>query len=447
MPAFFVMLKADSLTSLIPVESKRLFIAYSGGVDSHVLLHLAAAQPELKLKITAVYVHHGLQGEADGWEKHCQSVAMALGVKFQSLTVQIVKEAARSLEEQAREARYQALEALLGTEDSLLLGQHREDQMETVLLQLFRGAGIQGLAAMPIASAFGKGMIYRPFLDVSKQDIMDYAVEQQLHWVEDPSNQQDDFNRNFLRNQVVPLLKQKWPALDKTVSRSARHCAEALQLSEFMALKLMQPLFDDQDQSLNISGLMRLDKAQQRLVLRQWFKTYQLRMPSEKVLNSIVNNVILARQSADPEVNGVAYSIRRYRDKLYCLRKRPTERVLNDLLWQQGKHSIALEDGSCLSLQETTQGLSKALWRAAEVTVRYRQGSEKIRLPGRTGRQSLKKLFQEWGIPPWQRQQIPLIYLDDQLAAVADLWCSAEFFTDNAVCYQISWINTGLIAL
>ena len=164
------MLTPEIILSVIPSQTERVFIAYSGGIDSHVLLHLSASQNEIKSKITAVYVHHGLQKEADAWAKHCEDVSLALGVNFQSLKVNGKKAVGLSPEEVARDARYHALKSLLGNNDVLLVAQHREDQMETVLLQLFRGAGVQGLSAMPLSIAFGLGVMCRPFLDVSKSD-------------------------------------------------------------------------------------------------------------------------------------------------------------------------------------------------------------------------------------------------------------------------------------
>ncbi len=439
------MLNPDLLLSLLPETCQRLYIAYSGGVDSHVLLHLAASTPELKTKITAVYVHHGLQHEADSWDKHNRTIADKLGVKYRNLNVNIVKQSARSLEELAREARYQALQELLAEGDALFLAHHREDQMETMLLQLFRGAGLSGLAAMPETKVLGLGIMYRPFLQLAKQQIMDYASSNSLQWVEDPSNQQDDFDRNFLRNQILPKLKQKWPAIDQTVARSARHCAEALQLSETMAVDLLMPLLDKTGRRLDLMALSTFDRVRQKLLIRQWLKHNGYRMPSEKRLNSIFTNAIEADTAANPELVGPGYTIRRFRDGLYCLAKEQDALVLVARDWQKGDEKLQLDDGNVLTLKPCSEGIAQSIWQSARVQVRYRQGAEKIRLPGRSGSHSLKKLYQELGIPPWQRQQIPLIYLDDQLAAVADIFCSAEFFRRNEVCYQINWLRPGTI--
>ncbi len=437
------MLVPDCIVSIVPPKTEKIFIAYSGGMDSHVLLHLAALNADLKSKITAVYINHGLQIETDEWAEHCGKVAKALGVKFECLKVKVQKTAGQSLEELAREERYRALKILLGPDDVVLLAQHREDQMETVLLQLFRGAGVQGLSGMPASISFGLGLMCRPFLDISKQEIDAYAAERKLFWVEDPSNKSDDFDRNFLRNQVVPQLKQKWPALDKTIARSARHCANAHHLSEKLANELLNYVVDKSDQTLIITHLLEFDINRQHLVIRQWFKANHLRMPAEKKIQGIVNEVINAKESANPEARGQGYSIRRYRNKLYCLKIGDINQECSQQYWNENSKQLELQDGSILMLSESAEGIPKAEWSKAEVTVKYRQGAEKIRLPGRVGSHSLKKLYQEKSIPPWLRGNIPLLYLDNNLAAVADLWVSADYFSHkNEPCYQVSWIKS-----
>lgn len=435
------MLEIDCISSVIAPETKNVIIAYSGGVDSHVLLHLAASHVDLKPRVTAIYVDHGLQLEAKGWAGHCQTVAYDLGVKFKCLAVKIKRTAGQSLEELARDARYQALKTILGCDDVVLFAQHREDQMETVLLQLFRGAGVQGLSAMPQTMAFGAGTLIRPFLDVSKQEINDYAVKNKLCWVEDPSNKSDEFDRNFLRNQIVPQLKQKWPALDKTVARSARHCASAHQLTESVAEELLNQVRGKSGQVLSIVRLLALDDSKQYLVVRQWFKCQNLKMPSEKRVQSILNEVVKAKAEAHPEIKTQAYCIRRYRGELFCIQPTGFDGLPAELQWVAGVKQLLLSDGSKLELLESSIGIPKAVWESAEVKVRFRQGAEKISLPGRVGRHTLKNLYQEKAIPPWQRGKIPLLYLNNKLAAVADLWVDSNYFSDrNEPCYRIGWV-------
>ncbi|MDO9047442.1 MAG: tRNA lysidine(34) synthetase TilS [Methylobacter sp.] len=430
---------------------RRFFIAYSGGVDSHVLLHCCASIPQLKDRLTAVYVHHGLQAEAESWAEHCEKTAKDLGVEFLTLRVNAKAAPGESPEEAARNARYTALKSLIKDGDALLLAQHREDQLETVLLQLFRGSGLCGLSGMPERMAFGAGVMLRPLLNTPKQAISDYAHAHQLSWVEDPSNRSNDYDRNFLRNAVVPLLKQRWSAIDKTVARSAKHCADAQVLVDEVSDELFGAVFNPADKTLCISRLSGHHSHPQQLIIRHWFRHRGLKMPTQAKVERILNEVVAAAGHRDPVLSGQGYSIRRYRDKLYCLtnlsgtdlhlpegRQAGKPDVTNlsgtdpqDRVWPAGQASIKITDDRTLSCEPSSKGISREQWQTATVEVRFRRGGEKIRLPGREGHHSLKNLFQEAGIPPWERDVMPLIYLNDTLAAVGDLWISAAFYSEK----------------
>jgi len=417
----------------------RIFIAYSGGVDSHVLLHLCACTPSLKDKIIAVYVHHGLQAAAESWPEHCQQIAAALGVDFQLLKVNAHATSGQSPEEAARDARYTAFKALLKKDDVLLVGQHREDQLETVLLQLFRGSGLAGLSGMPERMALGEGVLLRPFLNINKQAINDYARQQQLSWVEDPTNQCSDYDRNFLRNDVLPLLKQRWPAIDKTVARSAKHCADAQELVNEVAGQYFDLVFNQADQTLIMSQLNLQSLAHQKLIIRQWFAQIGLKMPSQDLVGRILDEVVGANEQSAPLISTQGFKIRRYRDKLYCLPQAVIE-IQQAKSWPNQQRSITIGNHQALSWIESSTGILAEHWHAAQIEIKFRSGGEKIRLYGRTGHHSLKKLFQEAGISPWEREQMPLIYLNGCLAAVGDLWISAEFYAENpTACVRVVW--------
>ena len=407
---------------------KHIYIAYSGGVDSHVLLHLCAAHPKLKSNITAVYVHHGLQVSADAWAVHCQKTASLLGVHCQVLRVNAKPTLGESPEEAARNARYSALKTLMNNDDVLLVAQHREDQLETVLLQLFRGSGLQGLSAMPESSVFGLGHLLRPLLNTAKSTIDAYAQTHGLNWVEDPTNQSHDYDRNYLRNAILPLLKQRWPACDKTVARSARHCADAQVLISAMSEQLFLQVFNNDDQTLVISQLMTFSIHEQTLIIRHWFQYLNLKMPSQAFVKRVQSELLNARLDSDPIIARRHYCVRRYRDKLYCL---PSSLTLpfESVSWPKDSLSLTLSNQEVLSCEQSSAGINRSLWQKATVTVCVRQGGEKIRLTGRSGHHTLKKLFQEAEIPTWERENLPLIYLDGQLAAIADLWISADFYS------------------
>ena len=408
----------------------RIYIGYSGGVDSHVLLHLCASITRLKDKITAVYVHHGLQAEADLWARHCQKTAKNLGVDFKLLRVNAVANLGESPEEAARNARYDALKALIGVNDVLLVAQHRDDQLETVLLQLFRGSGLSGLSGMPESMVFGQGVLLRPLLNITKRAIDDYARGHALSWIDDPSNFSNDYDRNFLRNAVLPLLKQRWPACDKTVARSAKHCADAQVLISALAEELFRRVFNKADKTLCISQLKSYEIARQSLVIRQWFEVHDLKMPAQAFVDCLLSEVLWAKEDRDPVLSGQGYCVRRYRDKLYCL-KQDVPKIVRNTVWPPEQTAIKLSDHQILFYQPSSAGICREQWQNATVVVKARSGGEKISLPGRKGRHTLKKLFQEAGIPLWERETIPLVYLDDKLAAVGDLWISADFYCEE----------------
>ncbi len=426
------MLSSNLITSALAAHNPppHIYIGYSGGVDSHVLLHLCAALPSLKPKITAVYIHHGLQAEAESWGKHCEITAQALAINFTMQRVHAHAKLGESPEEAARNARYHALKSLMGRDDVLLIGQHREDQLETVLLQLFRGSGLRGLSGMPASMTFGVGMLLRPLLNIPKQALDDYAKSQALQWIEDPSNQCSDYDRNFLRNNIVPALKQRWPALDKTVARSARHCADAALIIAEVADELMPTVFNTDDNTLDINELKTHLPYRQTLLIRQWFQCLGLKMPTQHSIGRLQAEVLAAREDSDPLVSAPGYCIRRYRNKLYCLP--PDEpRTLLNTRWVKGQTSLAITRQLTLSCQPSSTGILREIWNNASIEISWRNGGEKIRLPKRYGRHTLKKLFQEAGIPPWERELIPLIYLDGKLAAIGERWISAEFYHEK----------------
>ena len=409
---------------------KHIYIGYSGGVDSHVLLHLCAANPKFKALITAVYVHHGLQVAADAWAEHCQKTASLLGVHCQVLRVDAKPSLGESPEEAARNARYSALKTLMKSDDVLLVAQHRDDQLETVLLQLLRGGGLRGLSAMPENTALGLGRLLRPLLNVAKSTIDTYAQTHGLSWVEDPSNQSHDYDRNYLRNAILPLLKRRWPACDKTVARSARHCADAQVVISAVSEQLFLQVFNKDDQTLAISQLRSFQTHKQALIIRHWFQHLKLKMPSQAFVARVQSELLSARLDSDPIVSRQHHGVRRYRDKLYCL---PTliPAQFEAVTWPIEQPSFTLSNQKVLTCELSSSGINRSLWQESTITVCARQGGEKIRLLGRRGRHTLKKLFQEADIPTWERETLPLIYIDGQLAAVADLWISADFYSED----------------
>ena len=422
------------------------WVAYSGGLDSGVLLHLAARIKGVRgdIDIRALHVHHGLQADADACTGHCESCCHALGIPLTVIRVDAGKRPGQSPEEAARLARYQAIERLIGPGDTVLLAQHRDDQAETLLLQLLRGSGLDGLAAMPERSPLGTGYLLRPLLVFSRVQLDEYANQQGLSWVEDSSNRDPAFDRNFLRREVMPLLRSRWPGLSSALSRSARHCAEARELLASRARERLAMARNPLDDTLSVSGLSRLTPADRRLALRCWIRERGYRMPSASVLGRILTESLEAGPDRRPVVRWREGEIRRYRDALYLLPSLPSLTAREPLVWPPGLDILSLPDGNgtlILRRDAGEGGILTEIWQGSRVEIRYRQGGERIRLPGRHGRHDLRKLFQEAGIPPWVRERAPLIYLDERLAAVGGFWTAEEFsgIGDSSPRCSISW--------
>jgi tRNA(Ile)-lysidine synthase len=414
------------------------YVAFSGGVDSLVLLHLLAGlrQQNPDLNLSAIHIHHGLQQQANSWAEHCQKIAQQLDVDIQVVHVNVSAEG--SQEAAAREARYQAFAQIIQPGEGLLLAHHLDDQAETLLLQLFRGAGVAGLAAMPAISEFASGWLIRPLLDVPRQDIEAYAKGQQLDWIEDPSNINTEFDRNFIRHDIMPGLLHRWPSLANTLSRAASHQAEAAGLLDVLAEQDYQVCKGPHQEqyTMSVSALLILEPARQRNVLRYWVRQVcQLPLPDTRHMQRILSEVLTASEDATPLVewryNTQVVELRRYRDELYVQPvseySSSEEAFMSQYPWDL-QQPFTLPDGSVLQLEQAQGiGLKANLVGQENIRVGFRQGGEKCRPVGRGHTHSLKKLMQEWGIPPWLRERIPLIFVDDEIAQVVG-YCLCEPF-------------------
>jgi tRNA(Ile)-lysidine synthase len=395
------------------------WLAYSGGLDSHVLLHLFGPKEPGFFK--AIHIHHNLSPNADAWEAHCRKTCEELGVEYHCIYVNAHPKPGESPEAAARTARYEALATLIGPEDSLFTAHHLEDQAETLLLQLFRGAGVKGLAAMPHSMPFAQGTLFRPLLTWSKQLFLDYAKEHHLHWIEDESNSNTDFDRNYIRHHVLPVIRDRWPAITPVLGRVANHCAEANEILDKAAQR---------DFTVSIKQLTSLSYAEQNNVLRYWLRSQNFPVPSTTQLTEFQLNILHSKPDANPIIHLTGVNIRRYRDTLYALPDTPKwEPPAAPINWNL-QESLTLPDGRKLSAAIKI-GLGIRVVSGSIFQVRFRQNGERCHPAGRQGSHPLKKLFQEWGIPPWERDAIPLLYLDDQLVCVVGYCVSASFAADS----------------
>jgi tRNA(Ile)-lysidine synthase len=405
----------------------RYRVALSGGLDSTVLLYaLAALRELLPAPVTAAHVNHGLQGEAPQWASHCAQLCSELHIPLENIELHLQPQPGQSLEAVAREARYEALAASMEAGELLLTAQHQDDQAETLLLQLLRGAGVAGLAAMPELAPMLPGQLGRPLLEVTRDELAAYAVAHRLSWVEDPSNRLLDHDRNYLRHEVIPRLKARWPAAAATLSRSAAHCAAADRvLGDFARQDLRQCRLSGH--RLAIPPLLQLPAERQYNLLRAWIEQSGLPMPPARKLDRILAEVIPAREDAQPLVAWPGAELRRYRDALWLTP--PLPEAPGD--WQHawvGEQALALPEGlGVLTTVQGQGGIDPERWQGGARQVLYRREGLSCRLPGREGSRSLKKLFQELGVPPWLRERVPLLLIDGELAAVGDYCVCAPF--------------------
>ncbi len=418
----------------LPPQSavSQLYVGYSGGLDSSVLLHVLA-HSELKTKIKAIHVNHGLSVHALAWQNHCQRQCAQLNIPI------IIKKTTniplKNLEENARNARYEALFSEMGAQDCLLLAHHRNDQAETVLLQLFRGAGIDGLAAMQALKRTENGWVCRPLLGYSREMLEKYGADQGLSWIEDASNNEQVFARNYIRHTVLPLIEKKWPAAVMSLSRAARHCQDA----QVQLMELAHNNYPELDRvwKLDIALLQPLNALELANVMRCWLKKNAVAYPSSATLARLKKECIDASNDANPIVRFGNYSFRRYKNFLYLVRARKTCPT-NTIVWNRFPDTCATPLGS---LQACKNLSGVYIPPGSSVEIRWRQNGERIVLHKQT--KTLKKLWQEWAVPTWCRQEIPLIYINEVLAVVVGYAIADAFYRDShQYCYNL-FFNTN----
>lgn len=409
-------------TQLVALSAARYVVAFSGGLDSTALLHALHAMPEAgdTAAIEAVHVNHGLQAGADEWANHCGRFCAALGVAFKVVTVDAAAGTGESPEAAARAARYCGLARYVGTQDVLLTAHHLDDQAETLLLQLLRGSGPAGLAAMPRVTTCGQGRLARPLLDVPRLELEAYCRAHGLRWIEDDSNRDESFDRNYLRHSVLPMLEARWPSVIRTLARDAGLQADALELIGALASEDLRAVSRPSG-SLSISSLRSLTPARQRNVIRAWISAAGLPAPGAAHLERILLDALVERIDANPRVNWSGAEVRRYRGELHAMPPSEPFDVSRSYLWEAHKPLRIDALGITLNREQLIeQGLCDA--GDGPLTVRFRRGGERCRPVGRGHSHELKKLFQEAGVPPWVRDRVPLVYRGDKLVAVLGYW-------------------------
>jgi len=436
-------LSSDKLhTALLALgDSPCWWVALSGGLDSTVLLHLLAqvrlSDPGLP-PLRALHVNHRLHPDADQWQRSCEQLCQELGVPLRCEAV-TVQARGQGLESAARESRHRVFHARLEAGEYLFTGHHKDDQVETFLLRLLRGAGVDGLGAMAPNRPIGRGVLHRPLLDVTRGQLASYAREHALRYIDDPSNSDTSLDRNFLRHDVIPLLAVRWPGYRDTVSRAAGHLREAAEQLRQLIPEVPRCRSVFGDPGLELEALLDLPDSLAARVLRDWLRQLGVaQAPDSVVLLEFLRQLRSGGSGSKARLNTGGVTLQRFHQAVYNLPENlglapPAEGELSP-----GQSCGHAATGSIHLVQ--AQGAGLELEAAEVLSVRWRGGGERCRPLGRARSRSLKKLLQEARVPPWWRDRIPLLYLGDELLAVGDLWlCESSRLKRDGPGWQVRW--------
>lgn len=399
-------------------------VAFSGGLDSSVLLHLLSAQKALLgYKLEAMHVHHGLSPNADYWSAFCKKTCLALNVPIKIVNVEVAKDSGIGTEAAARHARYEALSQ--SDADIIVLAHHQDDQAETLIIQLLRGSGVKGLAAMPMMDS--ERRLFRPLLTISREELLQYATVHQLAWVEDESNQDQRYDRNYLRHALMPVIERRFKAAKKVLARTAGHMAESAELlDDLAAMDAACTGLSERDikQRLPLPCLQKLSLPRARNLLRWWLALNQLDMPSAARLEEMLSQLLSARADAMIGVKiNADTQLRRYQNDVYIESRHNPLPI--SLSWT-GQSRIDLPDGSELIFEKHIgQGLAIERLGIDKLRIASRDGGERFRPDANRPTRTLKHLLQEANIPPWERTKLPLIYSQDELVVVPGIGIAA----------------------
>ena len=423
---------------LEPSGTNCLAVALSGGADSAALLAALAelARTDPSLVVRALHVNHGLSAAANVLEQAARTAAAAAGVPFGVLTVTVAGQG--GVEAAARSARYLALGAALAPGESLLTAHHREDQAETLLLQLFRGAGLKGLASMPAAAALGPGRLLRPLLELPRAALRDFAARRGLVYAADPMNEELRYERVFLREQVLPLLRSRWPALSETLARSARHLASAQQLIESAAGVELGGL--SVGPALSIEGLLQLGSAPRAAVVREWLARHRLPMPPSACVARIQPELLRAKSTGAPCLRYASVELRAFGGYLYAFERLPALTLAGVAAPAPGA-SLPLGGLGALEARAAV-GAGLVQRPSRPLTLGLRAGGERLRLRPGGPRRPLKDLLREARLPPWTRERAILVSDGELLAVVLPhaTWIAAEHAAaPGAAGLELTW--------
>jgi tRNA(Ile)-lysidine synthase len=389
------------------------WIGFSGGADSTALLQaLYECRETLAAPIHALHFHHGLQAEAGDWQSHCKQFCEQRGIPFHSEQLNVSGGNGDSLEQAARNARYRAVARIIGPDELYLTAHHAEDQAETLFLNLMRGSGIEGLAGIPEIRNLEPGWVARPLLDIRRNELVAFLEERKIGWLEDPSNQDKRFDRNYLRLELFPLLERRWPGISQRLERTARNArATSSALSIFIETQSGDLLQDRL--KMPVHKLLELSHEMQPLILRQWLRRHEVPMLPESRLREFLAQLASAQLDNMAEVQWEGWMIKHYRQDLWLHRRNP-DLACPQLEWTSGAELDVGPDAGTLNLEGVATEIPPG-W-----TVGPRTAGARIRTIEHGPSQKLKHFFQSSSIPPWVRKGIPVLYWDGEPVALGD---------------------------
>ncbi|MCI2292416.1 tRNA lysidine(34) synthetase TilS [Enterobacter sp. I4] len=412
---------------------RQLLVGFSGGLDSTVLLHRLKCwrdrEPDVQLR--AMHIHHGLSAHADDWVAHCEAVCSAWAIPLVVERVTLADEGLGT-EAQARKARYAAFSGALQPGEALVTAQHLDDQCETFLLALKRGSGPAGLSAMPERADFAGTALIRPLLGETRASLEAWAHQHHLRWIEDESNQDDSYDRNFLRLRVLPLLNERWTHFSEAAARSAMLCAEQESLLNELLREELETLITA-DGALVLAPLEAMSPARRAALIRRWLAFHRAAMPSRAMLNRIWDEVAQAREDAAPRIYLNGFEVRRYKGQLWWVKSLPSlaDRILD---WPSPEQALTLPvNAGVVALSRS--GNVRLPEPGENVTVRFR-ASGMLHIVGRNGGRKLKKIWQEQNVPPWLRDATPLLFYGDTLIAAAGVFVTKEGWAEDGVNFE-----------
>lgn len=409
-------------------SAPQIVVGYSGGLDSSVLLH-AVSQLELAADVLAVHVNHQLQSTSNEWESRCREHATQLGVPFYSERVEPSSESA--VEESARRLRYEVFAKSLKPSGILLLGHHADDQIETVLFRLFRGAGLRGLTGMPERRPFAGGTLLRPLIKKTKKQLAKIARQADLTSIEDPSNQYNEYDRNYIRNELAPLISRRFPAAPNNILASSGHLSEFCDLATEIAdedLEKYDLRKEAVGESIDVGKLGDSSEVRQKNALNGWSFRLVGAQLNQKLYSSLVKTVLKAKEDASPLIYFANSEFRRFRGRLYLMRSLSDIAEKTDLLDKSWNTDDGALEFDTVWRLESVESPSK------ELSISFRAGGERMLPADRQHSQTLKKLLVEYEVEPWLRDYLPIIRDGEQIVAVGD-----RIFATNYR-FQLQWL-------